>query len=67
MMMLGLASAAFIPNIQAAISEQVPFDRRGRILGIIEFSWAITGPIILPIVGVVMTCRAGRRRCGSWP
>ncbi|MCB9142234.1 MAG: MFS transporter [Anaerolineales bacterium] len=55
MMMLGLASAAFIPNMQAAISEQVPFDRRGRILGIIEFSWAITGLIILPIVGVVMT------------
>ncbi|MEZ4771073.1 MAG: MFS transporter [Caldilineales bacterium] len=55
MLMLGLASAAFIPNLQAAISEQVPFHRRGRVLGIVEFSWAITGLVILPIVGVVMT------------
>ena len=55
MLMLGLASAAFIPNLQAAISERVAFERRGRVLGIIEFSWAITGLIILPIIGVVMT------------
>lgn len=55
MLLLGLASSAFIPNLQAAVSERVPFDRRGRVLGIIEFSWAITGLIILPIIGVVMT------------
>lgn len=55
MLLLGLASSAFIPNLQAAISEQTPFDRRGRVLGIVEFSWAITGLIILPIIGVVMT------------
>jgi predicted MFS family arabinose efflux permease len=52
--LLGLASAAFIPNLQAAIAEHVPFFRRGRVVGIIEFSWAITGLVILPIVGVMM-------------
>jgi predicted MFS family arabinose efflux permease len=52
--LLGLASVAFIPNLQAAIAEHVPFFRRGRVVGIIEFSWAITGLVILPIVGVMM-------------
>ncbi len=52
--LLGLASAAFIPNLQAAVAEHVPFHRRGRVVGIIEFSWAITGLVILPIVGVMM-------------
>lgn len=55
MLLLGLASAAFIPNLQAAISEQTPFHRRGRVLGIVEFSWAIVGLIVLPVVGAVMT------------
>ncbi len=52
--LLGLSTAAFIPNLQAAVAEHVPFFRRGRVVGIIEFSWAITGLIILPIVGVMM-------------
>lgn len=52
--LLGLASSAFIPTLQAAVAEHVPFHRRGRVVGIIEFSWAITGLAILPIVGVMM-------------
>lgn len=52
--LLGLASAAFIPNLQAAVAAHVPFFRRGRVVGIIEFSWALTGLVILPIVGVLM-------------
>lgn len=52
--LLGLASAAFIPNLQAAVAEHVPFFRRGRVVGVIELSWAITGLVILPIVGVMM-------------
>lgn len=53
-LLLGLASTAFIPNLQAAVASLVPFHRRGRVVGIIEFSWAITGLVILPIVGVMM-------------
>lgn len=54
MMLMGLSASAFIPTLQAAISEQVPFHRRGRVLGIVEFSWALTGLIILPLVGLLM-------------
>lgn len=52
--LLGLASTAFIPNLQAAVASHVPFHRRGRVVGIIEFSWAITGLVILPLIGVMM-------------
>ncbi len=55
--LLGLSVSAFVPTLQAAISEQVPFHRRGRILGIVEFSWALTGLIILPLVGLLMVQR----------
>lgn len=54
MVLLGLAAAAFIPTLQAAVSEHVPFFRRGRVIGVIEFSWALTGLVILPIVGLMM-------------
>lgn len=53
-LLLGLSSAAFIPTLQAAISELVPFQRRGRILAVVEFSWALTGLLILPLVGLMM-------------
>ena len=36
-LLLGLTAAAFVPTIQATISEHVPFHRRGRILAIVEF------------------------------
>lgn len=57
MLLLGLCSAAFIPTLQAAISDLVPFGRRGRVLGIVEFSWALTGLVILPLVGLLMVAR----------
>jgi predicted MFS family arabinose efflux permease len=56
-LLLGVVSAAFIPTLQSVISEHVPFQRRGRILGIVEFSWALTGLIILPLVGIMMVAR----------
>jgi predicted MFS family arabinose efflux permease len=56
-LLLGVVSAAFIPTLQSVISEHVPFQRRGRILGIVEFSWALTGLIILPLVGLMMVAR----------
>ena len=51
MILFGLSMAAFIPAGQAYISDQATFERRGRALGTIEFSWAVTGIIALPIIG----------------
>ena len=52
--LLGLSAAAIIPTLQAAISARVPFHRRGRAIGVMEYSWALTGLLILPLVGLLM-------------
>ncbi|MEA3337174.1 MAG: MFS transporter [Chloroflexota bacterium] len=54
MVLLGLAAAVLVPTLHTVISNQVPFQRRGRALGIVEFSWALTGLFILPLVGLLM-------------
>jgi predicted MFS family arabinose efflux permease len=48
----GVGSAIYIPTLQAYVSERVPYQRRGRVLGAIELTWATAGMIGLPIVGV---------------
>jgi len=51
MLFFGLALVAFIPAEQAYISDMVRYEKRGRALGAIEFSWATAGIIALPIMG----------------
>ncbi len=51
MVFYGISLAAFIPAEQAYISDQVVYSKRGRALAAIEFSWAISGIVGLPIVG----------------
>jgi predicted MFS family arabinose efflux permease len=50
----GLGSAIYIPTLMAYASERTPYPRRGRVLGTIELSWAISGMIGLPIVGLLI-------------
>jgi predicted MFS family arabinose efflux permease len=51
MLLFGLSVAAFLPAQQAYISDQASDNKRGRALGAIEFSWALTGVITLPVIG----------------
>jgi predicted MFS family arabinose efflux permease len=51
MILFGLSATAFLPAQQAYISDRVSYQRRGRALGAIEFSWAVTSILILPVVG----------------
>lgn len=51
MVIFGLSLAAFIPAEQAYISDRVSYDKRGRALAIVEFSWALAGVISLPLIG----------------
>ncbi len=62
MVVMGLSLAALIPAQQAYISDRVPYRQRGRVIGAVELSWAITGIIMLPAVGWLID-RAGWR----WP
>ena len=47
----GIAVIAFVPAQQAYISDQAPYQKRGRAMGVIEFSWASVAIIALPVVG----------------
>lgn len=48
----GLAKNVFDPAIQAYIGEHVPFESRGRVLGIIEVCWAGSTLIGIPIIAI---------------
>jgi predicted MFS family arabinose efflux permease len=49
--LIGITVTAFFPAQQAYISDLVPFERRGRALAFIETSFAISGVLLLPLVG----------------
>ncbi len=50
-LVLGVSDAITYPLMQAYISEQSPQRHLGRALITVEYSWAITGIVILPIIG----------------
>jgi predicted MFS family arabinose efflux permease len=52
--LLGLSKAAFDPAMQAYISDAVPYERRGRALGIIELTWAGSWLVGVPLAGLLI-------------
>lgn len=44
----------FDPAVQAFIGQNVPFGRRGRVIGIVEMSWAGSTLIGIPLLGLVI-------------
>lgn len=46
--LIGLGTALFMPAVQTYASNRSPYSRRGRVLGILELSWAVSA-----LVGVV--------------
>ena len=49
MMLMGLGSFSFIPALQAYLSNRLPYERRARGLGVVEYAWALAG--ILGLLG----------------
>ena len=54
MVFAGLCFASFTPTLQAYVSARLPYHRRARGLGILEYSWAITGIAGLFLVGQII-------------
>jgi predicted MFS family arabinose efflux permease len=44
----------FVPSLQAYVGDQVPYEKRGRVLGITEFAWSISAIIGVPLVGLII-------------
>lgn len=50
----GIATLAFVPTMVAWLSTRVPYQQRGRALGMLEYSWAVSGIAGVPLVGVLL-------------
>ena len=48
---LGIAKSMFDPQMQMFIAEQVPYNKRGTVIGIVELSWALSWGIGVPVFG----------------
>jgi predicted MFS family arabinose efflux permease len=47
----GLGKSLFDPALQAYVGERVPYQRRGLVIGLIEFAWAGSSLIGIPVAG----------------
>ena len=50
----GLGKSVFDPAIQAYVSERVPYHRRGLAIGFLEFSWAGSTLVGIPLLGLII-------------
>ena len=50
----GLGKSIFDPALQAYVSERVPFHRRGLVIGFLEFSWAGSTLLGIPLIAVLI-------------
>lgn len=50
----GLGKTIFDPAMQSYISELVPFDRRARAIGILEFAWAGSTLVGIPFIAILI-------------
>lgn len=54
MVLMGLGSYSFTPTLQAYVSSRLPYERRARGIGILEYSWALAGIVGLFVVGLLL-------------
>ena len=50
----GLGTFSFVPTLMAYLSARLPFNRRARGLGTLEYGWALAGIIGLYLVGLLI-------------
>ena len=50
----GLGKSVYDPALQAYVGERVPYQRRGMAIGAIEFSWAGSSLLGIPLIGLLI-------------
>jgi len=53
-LLAGLGKSLYDPALQAYIGENVAYHRRGMVMGIIEFSWAGSTLVGIPLIGLLI-------------
>jgi predicted MFS family arabinose efflux permease len=51
LLMMSLSYLIFLPAMQAYLGDRVPYQRRGRVMGITELSWSLAFIVGVPLVG----------------
>jgi predicted MFS family arabinose efflux permease len=54
MVIMGLGLTAFVPTLQAYLSARLPYHERARGIGMLEYSWALTGIVGLSLMGLLI-------------
>ncbi|MCF8044920.1 MAG: MFS transporter, partial [Desulfarculaceae bacterium] len=54
MFLCGLGKNMFDPSVQAFVSQKVPYEKRGFVIGIMEISWAASTLLGIPLIGFVI-------------
>ncbi len=58
--LLGFSKATFDPAMQAYVGDTVPYERRGRIMGILELPWSMSWFIGVPAAGFIIAAAGWR-------
>lgn len=54
MILTNLGNFVFLPSMQAYLGDRVPYERRGTVLAITEFSWSFSFILGIPLVGLAI-------------
>jgi MFS family permease len=60
MLLTGVGLAGFVPTLQAYLSARLPYAQRARGMGMVEYSWALTGIIGLFAMGQLIAVAGWR-------
>jgi predicted MFS family arabinose efflux permease len=60
MVVMGLGLAGFVPTLQAYVSARLPYAERARGIGMLEYSWALTGIVGLALMGQLIASTSWR-------
>lgn len=62
--LLGFSKASFDPAMQAYVGNTVPYERRGRVMGILELPWSMSWFIGVPAAGLIIAAAGWRAPFG---
>ncbi len=60
MILAGLGTFSFVPTLQAYVSARLPYQKRAQGMGILEYSWALSGIFGLFLVGQLIELSSWR-------
>jgi MFS family permease len=60
MILLGLGLAGFVPTLQAYLGARLPYAQLARGMGMLEYSWALTGIVGLSVMGLLIAATSWR-------